>query len=178
MTFSIRPARHEEAVLLPAIERSAAQAFLAVPELAWLAQADGLLPDVHAGCIAHNLCWVAVDGHDQPVGFLSARQYGADLHVLEISVAQSVQGRGLGRSLLAAAGEGAACLPDVSRLTLTTFRTVAWNAPFYARAGFRLLAPTAQDARLANLLRDEEANDFPPGSRCAMVREITPAGGA
>ncbi|MBV1830168.1 GNAT family N-acetyltransferase [Komagataeibacter sp. AV436] len=177
MTFSIRPARPEEAGLLPAIERSAAKAFLAVPALAWLAQADGLPPAVHAGCIAHGLCWVAVDGRDQPVGFLSARQYGADLHVLEISVAHPAQGRGLGRSLLAAAHEGAARLPGLARITLTTFRTVGWNGPFYARAGFRLLPPAAQDARLAGLLRDEEAGGFPIGSRCAMVRDVILAGG-
>jgi hypothetical protein len=50
-------------------------------------------------------------------------------------------------------------------LTLTTFRHVAWNAPFYARYGFVEL-PADSDGRLKAILIRETAHGLP--NRCAM----------
>ena len=171
MPFSIRRASHADAAHLLPVERSAAQVFRAVPELAWLA-AGAVLPVArHQACIRQHGCWVAVDGRDRPVGFLSAEACGPDLHILEMSVAHPVQGRGLGRRLLASALEGARGRA-LSGLTLTTLRTVPWNAPFYQKAGFHIITPSALDGRLAALLRQEEASGFAPGTRCAMRRDV------
>ena len=172
MTFSVRPATPADACHLPPVERAAAQAFRAVPQLAWLAAGDVRPIAVHHACIRQRTCWVAVDCQDRPVGFLSAETCGQDLHILEMSVARPVQGRGLGRQLLACA-IAAARAGGLSGLTLTPFRTVAWNAPFYPTAGFHIIAPSALGPRLAALLQLEAEAGLAPGIRCAMRRDVT-----
>ncbi|RFP07263.1 GNAT family N-acetyltransferase [Komagataeibacter xylinus] len=171
MSFSIREAVDDDACFLPAIERSAGQAFRSVPELAWVADDGVMSVDAHRACIATRTCWVAVDEQGRIAGFLSAQPCGQDLHILEMSVARDRQGRGLGRRLLAAAYDGARAL-DLFGLTLTTFRNVPWNAPFYEKSGFYLLPPDMPDARLAAVLREETQAGFPPGSRCAMRCDV------
>ncbi|GBQ40696.1 GNAT family N-acetyltransferase [Komagataeibacter europaeus] len=171
MSFSIRKAVDDDARFLPAIERSAGQAFRSVPELAWVADDGVMSVDAHRACIATRTCWVAVDEQGRVVGFLSAQRCGQDLHILEMSVAHDRQGRGLGRRLLSAAYDDARA-SGLSGLTLTTFRTIAWNAPFYEKSGFYMLPSDMPDARLAAVLREEAQAGFPPGSRCAMRCDV------
>lgn len=54
-------------------------------------------------------------------------------------------------------------------VTLTTFKHVPWNAPFYRRLGFAIHV----DPRLETILADEYAHGFEPGSRCAMACPVT-----
>jgi hypothetical protein len=53
-------------------------------------------------------------------------------------------------------------------VTLTTFRDLPWNAPFYQRLGFNVLAATEIDAHLVEALQAEIAIGFPSERRCAM----------
>jgi GNAT superfamily N-acetyltransferase len=132
MIDRIRPAREDDATLLPAIERSAAQSFRMSPALKWITEGDVLGEAVHLRRIRGGTCWVAVDEYDLPVGFLSAEAATErELHIYEMSVAERFQRHGLGRALLATAIEWAAA-HHLAALTLTTFRDVPWNAPFYA----------------------------------------------
>jgi hypothetical protein len=57
-------------------------------------------------------------------------------------------------------------------VTLTTFRDVIWNEPFYKRLGFRTLRDDEMDERLAELLRQEAERGLPEGSRCAMRLDL------
>ena len=101
-----------------------------VPGLEWVATGSVLGDAVHLGCIRGGTCWVAVDEHDAPVGFLSAEAVAErTLHIHEMSVSESFQGQGIGRALLGAAIEWAAA-HRFAALTLTTFHDVPWNAPF------------------------------------------------
>ncbi|GHC63845.1 hypothetical protein GCM10010136_05450 [Limoniibacter endophyticus] len=104
---------------------------------------------------------------DQPLGFLSAEFINRDLHVWELSVGLENQRRGLGRALMehaiAEAGKR-----RVDALTLTTFRDVPWNAPFYQRLGFHILENDQLDARLRATLEGEVAHGFLADTRCAM----------
>ncbi len=111
---------------------------------------------------------MAVDEHDAPIGFLSAEAVAErDLHIHETSVDEAFQGSGIGRALLDAAIEGAVT-HHLAALTLTTFRDVPWNAPFYRRIGFKLLAMSGLDERLSMLLRKEVEEGFAEATRCAM----------
>ena len=69
-------------------------------------------------------------------------------------------------------GFGALHLPAV---TLTTFRDVPWNAPFYARLGFRVIEALSPGLQA---IRDHERDigDDAFGSRVAM--QIDLRGGA
>ena len=57
-------------------------------------------------------------------------------------------GRGLGRALVGAI-ERWASENGVVELTLTTYREVPWNAPFYMRLGFAIIEPAELDAELS-----------------------------
>jgi GNAT superfamily N-acetyltransferase len=76
-----------------------------------------------------------VAGDDEPVAFLAATRAGPRLHIDEFDVARAHQGRGLGRRMLAHVIEWTRAAGFES-LSLTTFRSVPWNGPFYASCGF------------------------------------------
>ena len=75
------------------------------------------------------------------------------------------QGKGIGRRLIA-------CVADHARkrglasLTLTTFRDVPWNAPFYARLGFEMI--TTLTPELREKREEETAHGLAYDARCAM----------
>jgi len=54
-------------------------------------------------------------------------------------------------------------------LSLTTFRDVPWNAPFYASVGFAIVE--GEDARgaLQTYLDREASRGLDPARRCAVV---------
>nr|VUD35203.1 Histone acetyltransferase HPA2 [Raoultella sp. NCTC 9187] len=58
--------------------------------------------------------------------------------IVEIAVHQQWQGRGIGRMMLTRVADTARAM-GYPALTLTTFREVPWNAPFYTRLGFCML---------------------------------------
>ena len=168
MPVTIRLAVPEDAQRLPAIETSAAQAFRLIDELSWLAESPPMSMERHSQLIALSTCWVALDAENRPQGFLSAERHGSDLHIYELSVMQSMQGQGTGRRLVEAAKDYARSI-RLSFVTLTTFKNVPWNAPFYSRIAFQAKATADLDERLAGILSEEYKHGFAPDSRCAMA---------
>jgi len=70
------------------------------------------------------------------VGFVACAPLDRAAHVAEIHVAPEHARRGLGARLLERLDAWAAAR-DMGRLTLTTYREVPYNAPYYRRLGFR-----------------------------------------
>lgn len=103
------------------------------------------------------------------MGYLAARVEGERLHIDELDVARAHQGRGYGRRLLSEAAAWARAR-GLRRLSLTTFRKIAWNGPFYASFGFREWPATDAPASIGQALSDEAARGLP--DRCAMVMDI------
>jgi GNAT superfamily N-acetyltransferase len=171
MSFAIRPAVPVDAPSLPDIERAAGESFRALPDLAWIASGDVMPVARHLELIATGTSWVAGDNRGQLLGFLSAELSGDALHIWEMSVRPAAQGQGIGRALIEAA-IAFAKRRALRSLTLTTFRDVPWNAPFYTRRGFALLDAAEIDARLSSILADEIANGLPGDRRCAMRHAI------
>ena len=163
----VRPTRLDEAELLPVVERSAGQAFLAVPELAWVATDDTLPAEAHRHFVEPGGSWVAeVDG--RVVGFAGAEPYGDDRHVWEVAVAHESQGRGAGTALIDAVITHAR-RHRLRRVTPTTFRDVPWNEGLYRRLGFRVLERTELDPRLSYVLDLEARQGLPREHRCTMA---------
>lgn len=169
--ITIRSAQSDDAKALPAIEQSAALAFRAIPDLAWLADGDTTSPEQHRAPIAEGTCWVAVNTLDEPLGFLSAAIEGDALHIQEIDVHLDWQGLGIGRALLQRAIDDAR-RRGLAAITLTTFRDIAWNAPFYSKSRFHILSAAEMDERLAGLLKAEAARGLPADRRCAMRLDL------
>lgn len=168
--ITTRPTRLAEASQLPDLERSASQAFLAIPELAWVATDDTLPVEAHRHFIELGGSWVAeLDG--RVVGFACAEPYQHDLHIWEVAVAREAQGRGAGTALmetLAAHARGR----RLRRITLTTFRDVPWNEGFYRGLGFHVLEPAELDPRLSYVLDLEDRQGLPLARRCAMALSL------
>ncbi|MFJ2995209.1 GNAT family N-acetyltransferase [Pandoraea sp. NPDC087047] len=167
----IRIATPGDAPALPPVDRSAGELFRSLPELAWLADGEGMPVARHRELIERGVVWVAVDHDDRPVAFLEAEVFGDELHVWEVSVHRDWQLRGLGRALMTAAAEHA-MRTGLAALTLTTFRDVPWNGPFYTRLGFAPIAAPDLSERLRQVLGHEVAAGLPAGRRCAMRQTL------
>ncbi len=157
--------------MLPAIERSAGESFRQIPELAWIADGDDLTVEDYRKLIGQSTCWVALDQQDRPIGFLCAEVVFGELHVWEFAVLQDRQRSGLGRTLMQQAIAEARSR-GLAALTLTTFRDVPWNEPFYERLGFKTLVQEEVGSRLDKILNSEIANGLPGQKRCAMRLNI------
>lgn len=166
----IRRALATDAELLLAIERSSGEAFRAVPDLAWIADDDVMSAEQHAHLMANGAVWVATR-NARLVGFISAEMAERHWHIWQMAVEREEQGRGVGRALLDTLAQ-AARASGVSTVTLTTFRDVPWNAPFYARSGFRIVAPDDLNERLRDVLANEIAHGLPGEQRCAMTLKL------
>ena len=162
----LRLTEESDIALLPAIERSAAQAFRQIPALASLADSAVLSVARHHDYLEteHSLLAVAAG---QPVGFILTEPLDDALFIAEIAVHQAWQHQGIGRMLLEQVIEraGQMAYPAV---TLTTFRDVPWNAPFYTRLGFSMLSELRLPAGLAAKRALETEHGLPPETRCAM----------
>ncbi|GAU81371.1 GNAT family N-acetyltransferase [Bosea sp. BIWAKO-01] len=169
--ITIRLAVPRDAVRLPEIERSAGQIFRAVPELAWIADDAVMSAEAHRASIVAGTSWVALDVAGDVVGFLSAERIDAELHVWELAVRAEHQGRGIGTHLVGAA-TGHARASGLRALTLTTFRTLAWNERFYTRLGFVTLEGGAVEGRLGAVLEREGILGLPIERRCAMRLDL------
>jgi GNAT superfamily N-acetyltransferase len=166
MNTLIRLARPEEAALLVSVERSAGERYRTIPAYACWSDADLLPAAFHADRIAAGTVWVAEEA-GAPVGFATAERLGDVLHIWELDVRLDRQGQGLGRRLVEAVAD-AARRQGLAAVTLTTFREVPWNAPFYTMLGFVLLEGEAVGATLAAIIDDEVEHGADRGTRCAM----------
>jgi GNAT superfamily N-acetyltransferase len=163
---TIRPARPEELTLLPEIERASGEAFrdIGMPEIA-----DDTVTPVEV--LAEHPVWVAaVD--DEPVAFVVAMVIDGCVHVDQISVHPDHARRGIGARLLDHVDAWAA-RQGYPALTLTTFRDVPWNGPYYRRLGFRVLAADEITPGLAAVRAGEVARGLDPTARVSMRREVT-----
>lgn len=164
LNITVRPTRPGDVTALPAIEHAAGQRFRDYPELAWLAEGDVISAEQHLDYAERGLSWLAL-ANDQPVGFILAELHASSLFIVELSVHLDWQGKGIGRRLIA-------CVADQARkrglasLTLTTFRDVPWNAPFYARLGFEMI--TTLTPELREKREEETAHGLAYDARCAM----------
>ncbi len=171
MNVAIVHATRDHAPFLPAIERSAGALFRTIPGLAWIADDSIAQLQDHLEAIDARASWVAIDESGQPVGFLIADTEGSALHIWEVSVHAEAQGHGIGRRLIEAAVAEASSQRH-SAVTLTTFREVPWNEPYYHRLGFVTLGPDEIDDKLAAIFADEVRRGLPAERRCAMRLDL------
>lgn len=127
------------------------------------AQADGRL-------------WVAL-ADDVPVGFAIVDVLGSGLaHLEEVDVHPDHGRRGIGRRLVAAACEWAS-RGGYSHVTLTTFRDVPWNMPFYVGLGFEVVDASDVPAEVAAIVADETRRGLDAGRRVVMAYRCRDAAG-
>ena len=118
-----------------------------------------------------GLLWVARRAGGEPIGFALLCFADGQPHVEEIDVDPAYGRRGIGRALLETALAWARAAGHCA-VTLTTFRDIPWNAPFYASAGFRIVPPHEIGPELAALVQDETARGLDPGQRVVMRHDL------
>lgn len=163
----IRPARRDDCDTLPEIERAAATRFRAIG-LDAIAEGAPSDPAFIRACLAHGVVLVATDETDRPIGFALAGQLDRCLHLYELDVHPDHGRQGLGTGLVRALIAEAAAR-GLAGVTLSTFADVPWNAPFYARLGFRPLDAVAWTPAL-HLIRNAEAVLGLPMDRRILMR--------
>lgn len=146
-------------------------------------ESDSIFAEVGIGpfqydCSAAQLAAAAIVlvAGKAPVGFVSVEVVDDAAHIWQLSVLPSMQRQGIGRALVAAVCDWAAAEGYIA-VTLTTFRDVPWNAPFYEKLGFvelRELTPSLVDIRR----REREVGDDALGARIAMRLELCRRGNA
>jgi GNAT superfamily N-acetyltransferase len=130
----IRFAHAEELPLLSRIERSAARLFLDTP-YAFLVDADPLPLEFVQQQFQAGRVWVAVDCHELVVGYAIAREVDNTLYLQQIDVEPEHGRRGIGSALVNTVCDWAQ-QQGYGIVSLSTFRDIPWNAPFYSKLGF------------------------------------------
>ncbi|MFE0378529.1 GNAT family N-acetyltransferase [Streptomyces inhibens] len=107
------------------------------------------------------------DTAGRPIGYLLWEPVDGCTHIEQVSVHPDHAHRRIGRALIDRAerdsGPGA--------LTLTTFAEVPWNAPYYTRLGFRVLADAELTPGLRAIRAHETALGLDRWPRVCMRRE-------
>ena len=167
----IRAATERDACGLPEIERSAGAAFRTWAGLEWIADDAVQSPDQHRALVAHGVALVAEVQAGEIAGFLNGELAPDALHIWQVAVRHDQQGRGIGQRLMEAV-QPLALQRGVNSLTLTTFRDVPWNEPYYQRLGFRTLQEGELNQRLKGILAREAQAGLPVEQRCAMRKSL------
>ncbi len=120
--------------------------------------------------LGEGLIWVAVDDRDELVGFALCSDRGDDLYLDQLSVLPRHGRQGLGGRLVRR------CLQEAEarayrRVSLSTFRKVPWNGPFYRRLGFREV-PSWRLQPWQEEIRELQKQTMDVRLRCFMQRPV------
>ncbi|MFK0297088.1 GNAT family N-acetyltransferase [Streptomyces sp. NPDC090442] len=102
-----------------------------------------------------------------PRGYLLWDPVDGCAHIEQVSVHPERAHRGIGRALIDRAEQDS----GLPALTLTTFADVPWNAPYYARLGFRRLAAAELTPGLRAIRAHEAELGLDRWPRVCMRRE-------
>jgi len=160
-----RLARPDEVEIVRDIQRAAGRMFLDTP-YPEIASHEPDSAEELANAQDNWRLWVSVTGDDRPAGAMLVLPRDGDLYIRQLDVHPDFSGQKRTVGLVRAVkrffgGRG------LARLTLTTFRDVPWNAPYYERIGFALIDGDSLSGALAEALT-EEASRYPVEHRVAM----------
>jgi GNAT superfamily N-acetyltransferase len=169
MATEIRAPHIDELASLREIERASGSLFASVG-LDQVAEDEPASIETLAGYLAADRVWVICEA-DALVGYALVDVVDGLAHLEQLSVRPEFGRRGLGTALLAHVCGWAR---DQGRhaVTLTTFREVAWNAPFYARNGFRIIEEPELGPELRRVRDDEATHGLDPTIRVCMRRDL------
>jgi GNAT superfamily N-acetyltransferase len=166
-TYRITAARIGDLSRLAAIELAAARLLAGHAPESVLNETTNLEVLEEAQRAGH--LWVAL-ADDLPVAFAHVELIEREaVHLEEIDVHPDHARRGLGTKLVLEVCRWAAS-NRYAAVTLTTFRDVPWNLPFYARLGFHIVAPEHVSAPLRAVVEGETRRGLDPSRRVVMKR--------
>ncbi len=168
--YTIRLAEPADVDRLPTVERRAARAFES-----WLSE-TGLTPaflnnassfeELDAARQRGHL-WVAVGPDEDVVGFAQVVILDQLAHLDELDVVPEHARRGVGSRLVDAVCRWAKAAGFL-KVTLSTFRAVPWNQPFYEKLGFRVVDAGHLPPQHVELVAHEKARGLRTDLRVIM----------
>ncbi len=171
--YRVRPARGNEVGELQNIDIASASLFrgTGLIDFGPLGEPNQPIPEdrLRKG-FGDGLIWVAVDAMEEIVGFALCSDRGEDLYLDQLSVLPRHGRQGLGTRLVRR------CLQEAEArafkgVSLSTFRKVAWNGPFYRKLGFREIPSwSLKDWQLE--IRELQKLTMDVRLRCFMQRKV------
>ena len=131
---------------------------------------DHISIEWHQQAIEAKMSCVVTDTEDFPVGFLLTSHRPPDLYIDEIAVHPDHGRKGLGGALLEFCIASAKDIGERS-ISLSTFRNVPWNAPFYVSHGFKEI-PQKKWTDWMHDITIVQAETLDVSQRCFMRRQI------
>lgn len=173
--YAIRAARADDVARLGAVEVAAGELFRTVG-MDDVAGDEGWPVDQLEAARRDGRVWVAVaTATDRPVGYALALVLDGQHHLEQLSVDPAHGRRGLGAALVGAVVAWARAA-GAADLTLSTFRDVAWNRPYYEALGFRVVDPADRSPVLQDVVAHEARLGLDTTVRVVMRRPITDPG--
>lgn len=173
--IGIELASREHLGTIPAIELAASAMFSEAdlpPDIRYrVTDADTLYK-----AQSESRLWMALTGDRRPVGFAMTDTIAGAAHLEEMDVMPEFGRQGIGTRLLETTINWARD-NHFARLTLVTFRHLPWNAPFYEKMGFVVMADSEIDDRLVSLLEEEGKAGIDVDKRVCMKLDF-PANGS
>jgi GNAT superfamily N-acetyltransferase len=170
LNYTIRFARVEELPLLSDIEQSAAQLFVDT-SYSFLVNDRPLSLDFVIQQFRSEQVWVAVNERDIIMGYAIVEDVDRAAYLRQIDVAPDFGRRGIGRKLVEYVCVWAKDR-NYQRILLSTFLDIEWNAPFYAKLGFQVLAEDELTVSFQQIRCKEAAAGLPIDRRAIMYREL------
>ncbi len=168
--FVVRSASQNELPLLSELELRAGRRFQQIEALAGIADDLSPIEELEQAQEA-GMVWVAVVDSGALAGFAYAAVIDDSCHLEEVSVLPEYGRQGIGAALVGAVRDHAA-QTGLRGVTLTTFRDVPWNMPFYRRLGFEVLDAGSLTPGLAAAFADEARRGLPTDLRVVMLLDV------
>ncbi|CAA9366657.1 Acetyltransferase [uncultured Leptolyngbya sp.] len=163
--YQVRLAILTDLDLLQGIERAASVLFPA----GRLPDSDDVMPMSELEAANRDRLLLVSLRDEGVIGFAMSKEYDGLLHLAVMAVHPDHGKRGVGSKLVQGVIERAK-RRQLQGVTLTTFRDLPWNAPFYGKLGFRTLS----DSELSFMLRETLGKEESLGmtERVAMLYSI------
>jgi ribosomal protein S18 acetylase RimI-like enzyme len=170
--ISIRLATADDIPAMQAAEVASVQRFRVIDNPLISRTADAA-PYYTAGleraCMQER-AWVSLDPAGSVIGFAVACVVDGEGHLDELTVAPEHGRHGIGRALVDEVVQWTAA-QGLPSLTLTTYRDVPWNAPYYKKLGFHIVSPLTP--ALQALIDEQATWGLEPSLRVVMRRSLS-----
>jgi len=168
--FTFRFAAPQDAQTIRSIEFEAGQRFADVG-MTGIADGPPMALELVERKIAAREIVVAVADGLTCVGFAMFEPQPTRFYVQELDVLTTHAGQRIGAALIEQVAQLARA-QQITQLTLSTYRAVPWNAPYYRRLGFREIAEAELDAALIARRDAHMARGLDESKRVFMRRDL------
>ncbi len=166
----LRLARTDDLERLREIERAAGAAFRNIG-MELIADDEPMAIETLGSYQEDARAWVACVLIDIPVRYIIADEIDHTTHIEQVTVDPSHARKRLGSALIAEV-DNWSIMRDLSSVTLTTFESVPWNAPFYARRVFHPVPSAEWTATIREIVAAEVDHGLHHWPRLVMTRPL------